>query len=219
MEAVATMPDIISCPSCGNTVSRRAISCRSCWESIADVPDAVTLELIDSLRDDDLPDFIFQFATAAFGDRGVDAPTPESLSLVPAGIRVGYSLVVLDSELRNGGFYQWFTNSSGMIAGETREALRLIGAARHIDLIQRAIHLNDCLETKYPEYRNRWSPDDEQVACGTDGKFWADVEANFMPEFDRMASEFYAIENAESRWHPFVRYIREHAGECVHCRS
>jgi hypothetical protein len=215
------MPDTISCPTCGKVVSRRAIFCRSCGQSISEVPEAATGALIDSLHDDDLADFMFQFATAVFGDHGIDTPTPDTLTLVPTGIRAGYSLVVLDSEVGNGGFYQWFTNSSGMIARETLEALRVIGAARHFDLVQRAIRLNDRLEADYPEYRNRWSSDDEPGVCGADAadtRFWADVQANFMPQFDRMSSEFYALENADWLWHSFVRYVRGHAGECVHCR-
>jgi hypothetical protein len=84
------------------------------------------------------------------------------------------------------------------------------------------MQLNDRLESKYPEYRNRWSSEDERGACSTearDGDFWVDVKANFMPEFDELTSEFYAMEDADSLWHPFVQYAREHADECCAHRN
>lgn len=179
----------------------------------------MTVELIDSLQDEDLPDFLFRFAVAVFRDHGVDAPNRESLDRVPRGIRAAYSLVVLDSEVRNGGFYQWFTNSSGMLARETLDDLQVIGATRHIELIRKVLSLNDRIEAQYPEYRDRWSSECQSRESATDGGFWADVEANFIPEFDRLSSDFYTLESDESLWIPFVRYVRGHANECVHCRA
>ena len=49
-------------------------------------------------------------------------------------------------------------------------------------------------------------------------EFWADVEANFLPEFNRLSSKFYALEKTASMWAPFVKYVRRHPEQCFHRR-
>jgi hypothetical protein len=44
----------------------------------------------------------------------------------------------LEAELNNGGFHQFFFNSAGDRAAQTREALRAIGAVRTAALLERA---------------------------------------------------------------------------------
>lgn len=46
----------------------------------------------------------------------------------------------LEREIKNGGFNQYFTNSSGDFAHETIAALKSIGANRTADLLQQAIN-------------------------------------------------------------------------------
>ncbi len=141
------------------------------------------------------------------------------LATLPRGIRAGYTLVVLDSEVRNGGFYQWFTNSSGKIANDTLEDLRLIEATKHVRLVQQALQLNERLEAKYPAYKQRWESPEPDIDGEPEADFWSDVETNFEPEFDRLSSNFYSLEDTDSLWNHFGTYARVHPNECVHQRG
>ena len=47
----------------------------------------------------------------------------------------------LEGQVNNGGFHQWFFNSSGDIAVYTEDALRAIGAARTADIVAAAVAL------------------------------------------------------------------------------
>jgi hypothetical protein len=215
------MADVIRCPSCDEPVSRNAIECRSCGGSI--VPDSITIELLDSLPDEDLPDFLFHYASKVFEEHDcwrIDGPrAADILATLPRGIRAGYTLVDLDSEVRNGGFYQYFTNSSGQIAYEALEDLRLIGAKNHALLVQQAIQLNEQLEAKYPWYKQRWESPESDIDAASKTRFWADVETNFEPEFDRLSSDFYSLDDTDSLWNQFRTYARTHPNECVHRRG
>lgn len=137
------MPDLISCPHCGMSVSRHTVYCRSCGGEVYGVPDAITLELLAGLSDEDLPDVLFQFANSVLSERGcfeLGRPDErEVLASLPRGVRVAYTLVNLDSEVGNGGFSQWFGNWSGRLAEETVEDLGLIGATRQAEVVRRAI--------------------------------------------------------------------------------
>lgn len=151
---------------------------------------------------------------------------------------MGYTLILLKSEVDNGGFYQWFTNSSGKVVYETLDDLRLIGAMQHVRVVEKAIRLNERLEGKYLSYKRRWdwrsnSPDEAKLRP----EFWSDVDTNFMPEFDRLSSEIYDLEGGcgvevvdgierschitgtDPLWIHFARFVREHAEELVHHRG
>jgi len=193
--------------------------CRSCGETLNDVPKSLTVATISSLLDDDVPDFLFQYALAVLEEQcESDAARDEvkTIAELPAGIRIAYTLVNLDSEVRNGGFYQWFTNSSGKFATQALADVRLIGSAKHISLVNSAIELNDCLEAKHPVYRMRWEQTGAECGLEPDREFWNDVATNFQPKFDRMSSDFYKLEESNSLWKPFIQFVRQHPDECVH---
>ena len=58
--------------------------------------------------------------------------------LTPA-VRVAYCLHQLEAEVNNGGFHQFFSNSTGEYVAETIQALLDIGAIRTSDLLKRAV--------------------------------------------------------------------------------
>jgi hypothetical protein len=47
----------------------------------------------------------------------------------------------LDSEVRNGGFWQWYYNSFGRFGVETRDALKRVGAMKHAKIVDQANRL------------------------------------------------------------------------------
>lgn len=90
----------------------------------------------------------------------------ESLS---AAERVAYCVDALEREVANGGFEQFFTNSSGDTATETHAALVKIGAAQAASLLQTAISLfpkgapprdrderTDLVDSMSDELRGKW---------------------------------------------------------------
>src|SRR5262245_64943750 len=57
----------------------------------------------------------------------------------PPPMQVALCLHRLESEVNNGGFHQFFFNSSGEIVPETLEALAAIGAPKTRSLLERAV--------------------------------------------------------------------------------
>ena len=218
------MPSVIPCPSCQEDVSVQAIQCEKCGESLNEVPDCVKVSVIEDLRDDDLPGYLFQYAIAYLDQNGCykigGPPDREILAKLPRGIRVGYTLNLLNGEVSNGGFYQWFTNSSGQITHETLDDLRLIGASDHVRVVGEAMTLIECLEVKYPRFKNRW--DDTRETCVWDKSldaFWEEVNSEYRPAFDSLSEEFYTLEDTNSMWPLFVKYVRQHVNELAHQRG
>lgn len=73
-------------------------------------------------------------------DKVFDNPSKEEhVELLSAPARTLYFVEALDGEVLNGGFIQFFSNSSGKYAHETLAALQEIGALRAAGLLQRAI--------------------------------------------------------------------------------
>lgn len=60
-------------------------------------------------------------------------------------VQVGCLLHALEAEVNNGGFDQFFLNSSGRYARQTLDALKAIGATHTVEL------LNAAIATAYPE--------------------------------------------------------------------
>jgi hypothetical protein len=219
------MPDVIPCPYCQREVSANAINCNRCGTEINQVPRSVTVNVLNSLRDVDLPDFLFWYAAKVLEEHGCHKlygpRDAEVLAKLPRGIRIGYTLVVLSSEVDNGGFHQWFTNSSGMIMYETLEDLRLIGATRHVRLVEEAIRVWKRLEDLHPWCKPQF-PDPEVPAAEVDA-YWADMKASFRDEFDRLSNEYYLlseeVDAPDSMWVCLPKYIRENTDETVHQRG
>jgi hypothetical protein len=54
-------------------------------------------------------------------------------------VRAAYCLHQLEAEVNNGGFHQFFSNSTGEYVRETIQALIDIGASKTCDLLKRAV--------------------------------------------------------------------------------
>ncbi len=67
----------------------------------------------------------------------------ESISVLPVALQAWYIAFVVDAEVLNGGFNQFFFNSSGQLAPGAVEAFNLIGAPAAGRLVETAIELLD----------------------------------------------------------------------------
>ena len=71
---------------------------------------------------------------------GLETPyePDERLSQVPAGQRAVYALEWTAAEVGNGGFHQYFSNSTGSLFNETLEGVEVLGGDRYIDVLNDA---------------------------------------------------------------------------------
>ena len=101
----------------------------------------LSLETLAAISDDKLEqaiiDFIAERITANDGD---EQQTLKSLSL---GFRVVYSTWLVEAEGNNGGFNQFFWNSSGEYAEDAVQGFALIGAPGLSTLMRQAIEINE----------------------------------------------------------------------------
>ena len=102
-----------------------------------------------------------------------DLSTPERVFLV---------IWELESEVNNGGFYQYFCNSSGVLAPHVVGALKTIGAKATADVVQRA--LNAVVNTiaswsddaQRQEQANQLSSGTRQILEELDQEYYASPE-------------------------------------------
>src|SRR5690606_22480419 len=91
--------------------------------------DAATLS---TLPEDALEQALLNYVLDATAGSGLGEP--EALDGLPVPLRAWYVAFVVDAEVLNGGFNQFFFNPSGVLAGEAPEALRTIGLDRAAEI-------------------------------------------------------------------------------------
>lgn len=88
----------------------------------------------------------------------------EFLRLAPK-VQVAYCLHRLEAEVNNGGFEQFFSNSTGEYVSETIQALEKIGAIKTSELLKRAVSIG--FPDGYPADASQYESaviDDDNVA-------------------------------------------------------
>jgi hypothetical protein len=97
----------------------------------------LTPELLASLSADEVADAVVQHVhLRVAGAWGREADIIRSL---PPGVRALYATWLVDAEVNNGGFNQYFFNSSGQYAGEALAGYELLGATDYAAVMQSAI--------------------------------------------------------------------------------
>jgi hypothetical protein len=107
-------------------------------------------ETIKNLTDEQLDDFVYTKASdlylKTFGEAFKDNENGKLLRDI-------FSLTVLDNEVKNGGFDQFFKNYEDL--GEfALNGLRLINADKHADLLVKAIVIHDKQKQDFKNKRN-----------------------------------------------------------------
>lgn len=72
---------------------------------------------------------------------------------LPPLVRPLYTTLVLQSEVENGGFNQYFWNSSGRLVPEALEDLQRLGARRHASLLRKAIAIEKQEQSMMAEFK------------------------------------------------------------------
>ena len=165
------------------------------WAESRPTHGAMTLSDLSHIPNDELEYEVVDYVSAAIFREDYE-DWVELLRPLSPGFRAVYATCVLEGEVDNGGFSQFFFNSSGAIAYEARDGCWLIGARQHAQIVIDAIEL--------------------EQAAGTPGSFFPD-SATYQVSYDdnyayadyhTLDDRFYASAEDLSRLR--IRYIREH---------
>lgn len=124
----------------------------------------------------------------------------EIISSLPDGLIMLYSTWIFEAEVNNGGFNQYFYNSSNQFVEEAYQGLLEVGAVKHAELIKRAVDIfNDEL--------------DMQLKMREIGTIEAFSESYELTKLNEIDSLFYSIDENLSELR--VRYIRENTKKFI----
>ncbi|WP_448137994.1 DMP19 family protein [Sphingobacterium siyangense] len=110
-----------------------------------------------------------------------------------------YMISRLEAEVNNGGYNQFYFNSSGQFATALPEALKLVGATKFADLVERA-------NSTFVKEKSKITEDQD----GTVEGFSKSYENNPLNKFDE---EFYKLNDVENLQKIQVDYIRKNKKE------
>jgi len=163
-------------------------------------PQKLTAEIIDATPDSELL-FIINDNLSDKASKGDYTKEYEIVSSWTKSQQAIYIIWWLEAEVNNGGFNQFYFNSSGQFYKQLPDALKLIGAYKFADLIQRA---NEIFEKE-----------NEQITKYQDGTlegFSKSYENNPLNDFD---NEFHALYKSESLFQLQIDYIRQHKQDFI----
>jgi hypothetical protein len=164
------------------------------WEH-KPVYEKITRDIIQAIPDDLLAWAIFDHIWLKVGknyDRILQV-----LEELPLGFSVVYHLFTLAGEIDNGGFNQYLFNGLDTDAEQQVEALKLIGAVKHLKVFQEAFRIHD--EEKQNEDLQR------RYAERTIESFFSTYGMTKLEECD---SEWYALHEEFDAL--LVQFIRQH---------
>jgi hypothetical protein len=156
-------------------------------------------DILSSIRDRDLEQaLIDHIVDVKIGsDQKHDSQIIGSLS---PGFRMMFTTWELEGEVNNGGFNQYFFNSSGRFAGEALAGYRLIGAREHAKLTEQAIVTFEREKPTHQRFKK-------------EGSIEAFSESYKHTGLNDIDSRFYKIAEDASKLR--IGYIRAHAEQFV----
>ena len=163
----------------------------------APAPVAISLELLKATPDTSLNPLLCDYVHACLFDDSNDSDA--ALAQLPKGLRYAWYIAGIEFEVPNGGFNQFFYNTSGQYALDTLEALQAIGAKQQSEILEKVITLYDKKYGRPADSRERWY-----------GKWHDD------PEITTMERRFDALVDAGAL--SFVPYVRKHPEDFLHKR-
>ncbi len=125
----------------------------------------------------------------------------EAVKDLSVGQRASYAVWLVEAEVNNGGFNQFYHNSSGVFAEMDTEAFRIFGAAKFADLMEKANKLYSSIK-----------PELEKKLDGSMESFSKSYEDNPLNDLD---TEFYALYSEENLNKLRIDYIRSHINEFI----
>jgi uncharacterized protein DUF4375 len=157
----------------------------------------LTVDVFDKIPDSELLQTIFDNVSLKEFP-GIKGEYQKVLSCTKSEQAV-YMIWCLEGEVNNGGFNQYYYNSSGQFAKLTPEALRLVGANKFADLVARA---NQMYEDQKAQIKKNQD--------GTMKGFSESYENNPLNALD---AEFYHLYKVENLQQIQIDFIRKHKKE------
>jgi hypothetical protein len=122
-----------------------------CLGDSHEIPSTLTAEIISATPDAKIEDVLLRYCLAAIEKR--PEKEVEIVRAFPKGLRMIYTTRVLDDEVNNGGFNQYFWNTSGAFANEALDGLVMIGAIERAQLMREAIDTYEDERKELQKYR------------------------------------------------------------------
>lgn len=151
----------------------------------------LTIQIIDSTSDEDLLQVVFDNLSEK---QPVDDEEYEIVMNWNKSRQAIYIIWLLEAEVNNGGYNQFFFNSTGQFYTHLPERLRLVGASRFADLTARANKIFEKENEKITKHQD-----------GTLEGFSKSYEENPLNDLD---IEFYALYQKENLYQIQINYIR-----------
>ena len=96
----------------------------------------LSLELLVAIPDDKIELAILDYIDTKISDYRLRF---DAISSMSEGFQMVHSTMALETQVNNGGFNQFFYNSSGQYAEMALRSLKLIGATEYYEILQKAI--------------------------------------------------------------------------------
>jgi len=150
----------------------------------------LTVRAIKVASDSEVEAMFREYVAAKMGDYSRETDVFVEL---PKGLQMFYATDLLEAEVNNGGFHQYFWNSSGNFARDALDGLKLIGAQAHAKLLQQAMAIRDKEEAHM----------DAKKAEGTAEAFSESARASALNKLDK---EFYKLGDSLTKQR--MKYVR-----------
>jgi hypothetical protein len=161
---------------------------------------ALTVQIIDTTSDDELLQVVFDNLSEKLPkDYNMEYQTVLTWTKPQQAI---YTIWWLEAEVNNGGYNQFYANSSGQFYKLLPDALKLVGAMKFADLTERANKTYESENKKITEHQD-----------GTVEGFSKSYDNNPLNKFD---DEFYDLYKTENLQQLQVDFIRKHKLEFIH---
>lgn len=115
----------------------------------------LTPEILATIPDHKLEQAVVDYVHGKIGDNYSRAG--EIVGGLPAGIRALYITWMVEAEVNNGGFNQYYWNSSGQFADQAVGAFEFFSAEKHADLMREANRIRSLEAVRMQEFKDRGS--------------------------------------------------------------
>lgn len=163
----------------------------------------LTTEIIDNTQDDKLLQTIFDNIETNFEEG--EQYSIDKISKLTKGQQAIFSIWMLQAEVNNGGFNQFYYNSSGQFSEMAKDGLEFIGAEKFAELVEKA-------NRTYSEIKDEL----ESKNDGTIESFSESYEDNPLNDYD---DKFYELEESENLDSIQIEFIRENKEEFIKEKS
>ena len=154
----------------------------------------LTKSILDGLPDDQLEQAVYDNISEIIGEDYENELS--NVKKLTKGQKAIFSTWAVEAEVNNGGFNQFYFNSSGQYGDMAVEGFETVDATKHAELMREANKIYASIKK-----------DLEKFDDGTVESFSESYEDNPLNKLD---DKYYDLDKNESLWGLKVKYIREH---------